>query len=60
MPAVSDKNFSLTPAATDLGLGAGDALVAQVRDRTEEIRRRMLTDQGVGLSASASTLLGPR
>lgn len=57
MPAVSQKNLPLSPAATSLGLG--DVLLNQVADAEEENRRRMLTDQGVGLSPSAATLLGP-
>lgn len=57
MPPTSAKNMPLSPAATALGLG--DALYAQQQQSEEENRLRVLTDQGAGLSASATTLLGP-
>lgn len=57
MPPTSLKNLPLSPASTALGLG--DALLAQSMTNEDEVRKKMLTDQGLGLSASATTLLGP-
>ena len=44
MPSPNTKNFALSGAATDLGLG--DMLLQQREDETEEAkRRRMMLDQ---------------
>lgn len=61
MPPANPKNYAISPAATALGVGQGlgDQLAQQAQDTEEEIRRRMIDDSGLGMSASATTLLGP-
>jgi hypothetical protein len=61
MAAVSSKNYSLSPSASDLGLG--DVLTQQVQDETEEQRRRRLLQQQMQaavnpMSAGAAGALG--
>lgn len=43
MPTTSAKNYALSLAATDLGMG--DQLTQQLQDETEEQRKRRLLNQ---------------
>lgn len=57
----SAKNMMLSPAATDLGLGA--QLQQQVADTVEERRKKLLKQAGVlefgaAMSPAAQSLLG--
>lgn len=55
MPPVSEKNRGLSPAAADLGLGG--VLADQVRDESDEARKKRMREMGLG-SAAAPDLLG--
>lgn len=61
MPVPNPKNFALTPAAADLGLG--DRLTEQLQER-ELLRRKRAKEGGqsgdlMGLEGASASLLGP-
>jgi hypothetical protein len=59
MPAISDKNMSLSPAAQDLGVGA--QLQQQLEDQSAEAKKRAAQAAAMnkmGLSGPASQPLG--
>lgn len=56
MPPMNAKNFGLSPAANDLGLG--DMLKTQLDDATEEERRKR-TQAGQMAGKSSQTALSP-
>lgn len=53
----SAKNFGLSPAATDLGLG--DMVRQQVEDAEVERKKKLLRDQNGTAGAYGSDILGP-
>lgn len=44
MPTMNSRMSGVSPAVADLGLGAGDRLVMQVKDETEEQRRQRIRE----------------
>lgn len=57
MPTPGAKNFSLTPAAKDLGLG--DMVQMQLDDDLEERKKKLLqAQQGGGVGASLMSGMG--
>jgi hypothetical protein len=57
MPITSTKNFALTGAATDLGLG--DALAMQTQNETDDARKKRMRDmKAAELNPAAMSLLG--
>jgi len=60
MPQVSQKNFPLTGAATDLGLG--DMVGEQLSDEEKDRRKKLMQSQAMGMNqamgAASMSLLG--
>jgi hypothetical protein len=53
---MNGKNMALSPAATDLGLGAG--LQQQLQDETEEQKKKRKLQQMTQMGQASQSLLG--
>jgi hypothetical protein len=56
MPPMNSKNYAISPAATDLGLG--DMLSTQLEGETEEAKRKRLLQQQRQASPAVMSLFG--